>query len=116
MHQGKIPQILDFDYSEMTMRLGVIYSDCTIESIHLPNFLSKSQSEFETFGLNQLQFPLPKPMKKLHYLHMLNKWLTISDQPEEIFLFDLEKVRTKPDEVQERVPINTNEMVVSKVL
>ena len=47
-------------------------------------------------------------MKKLHYLHMLNKWLTISDQPEEIFLFDLEKVRTKPDEVEERVTINTN--------
>ena len=44
MHDGKIPQIIDFDYSEMTMRLGIIYADCTIESIHLPNFVNKSQS------------------------------------------------------------------------
>lgn len=43
MHNGRAPLIVDFDYSEMTMRLGVIYSDQTIESIHLPNFMHKSE-------------------------------------------------------------------------
>jgi hypothetical protein len=59
MHQGRMPQILDFDYSELTMRLGIIFIDNTIESIHLPNFIHKSQSEFESTTLNQLIFPLP---------------------------------------------------------
>ena len=79
MHGGKIPLIVDFDYSEMTMRLGVIFADGTLESIHLSNFLNKSQSEFEAFSLNQLQFAMPFPMKKVYYLHMINKWLTIAD-------------------------------------
>jgi hypothetical protein len=59
MHQGRMPQILDFDYSELTMRLGIIFIDNTIESIHLTNFIHKSQSEFESTTLNQLIFPLP---------------------------------------------------------
>ena len=46
MHSGRVPQIIDFDYSELTMRLGIIFSDKTIESVHLPNFINKTQSEF----------------------------------------------------------------------
>ena len=52
LHNGRIPQIIDFDYSEMTMRLGIIFADGIIESVHLPNYVYKSQSEFESFGLN----------------------------------------------------------------
>ena len=44
MHNGRIPQIIDFDYSEMTMRMGVIFADSTIESIHLPNYVNKTQT------------------------------------------------------------------------
>jgi hypothetical protein len=46
IHGGKNPMIMDFDYSEMTMRLGVIFPDAVIESIHLPNLLHRSQGEF----------------------------------------------------------------------
>lgn len=44
LHYGKIPIITDFDYSEMTMRLGVIFPNKIIESIHLPNYLTKTQT------------------------------------------------------------------------
>ena len=30
MHHGRVPQIIDFDYSELTMRLGIIFTDKTI--------------------------------------------------------------------------------------
>ncbi len=30
MHNGRIPTIVDFDYSELTMRLGIIFVDNTI--------------------------------------------------------------------------------------
>jgi hypothetical protein len=46
IHAGKNPMIIDFDYSEMTMRLGVIFPDAVIESIHLPNLLHRTQGEF----------------------------------------------------------------------
>lgn len=35
-------------------------------------------------------------MKKIYYIHMLNKWLTFSDEIDELYLFDMEKVRLKP--------------------
>jgi hypothetical protein len=79
MHTNKVPMIIDFDYSELTMRLGVIFADRTIESIHLPNFISKVTSDFESTSLNELLFQLPKIMKKVYYIQMLNKWLTFSD-------------------------------------
>lgn len=34
--------IIGFDYSEITMRMGIILSDDTISTIHLPNFLTKT--------------------------------------------------------------------------
>lgn len=46
LHAGKSPMVLDFDYSEMTMRLGVIFPDSIFECIHLPNFLNKISAEF----------------------------------------------------------------------
>ena len=92
------------------MRLGVVFADATIESLHLPNFVQKSQVEFESTSLNQLLFPLPadKNMKQVVYIHMLNKWLTFSETIDELYLFDLEKVRLKPDEVMEKITLDTN--------
>ena len=42
LHHGRVPQIIDFDYSEITMRLGIIFSDGIIESVHLSNYVYKS--------------------------------------------------------------------------
>jgi hypothetical protein len=70
--------IIDFDYSEMTMRLGVIFPDSIIESIHLPNYLHKTPAEFEQTTLNLLSFTMSCKMNKIYYMQMLNKWLTIS--------------------------------------
>ena len=92
------------------MRLGVVFADATIESVHLLNLMQKSQAEFESTSLNQLLFPLPADthMKKVVYIHMLNKWLTFSETIDELYLFDLEKVRLKPDEVMEKITLDTN--------
>lgn len=30
MHHNRVPQIIDFDYSEINMRLGIIFADKTI--------------------------------------------------------------------------------------
>ena len=89
LHNGQLPFIIDFDYSEMTMRLGLLFSDSTVESIHLPNFLFKSVTDFESTSLNELLFHLPKRLKKIYYIHMLNKWLTFSETIDELFLLDL---------------------------
>lgn len=42
-HGNKFPHIYDFDYSEIATRLGVVLSDDTISTIHIPNLLNKSQ-------------------------------------------------------------------------
>jgi hypothetical protein len=44
LHQGRVPVVVDFDYSELTMRMAVIFADATIESIHLHNFIEKTTS------------------------------------------------------------------------
>jgi hypothetical protein len=45
-HNKKYPIINGFDYSELTMRLGLILSDETISAVLLSNYVSKSQLEF----------------------------------------------------------------------
>lgn len=55
-------------------------------------------------------------MKKIVYIHMINKFLTFSEDLDELWLFDMEKVRLKPEEVQERIGIDSNELVVSDVV
>ncbi len=55
-------------------------------------------------------------MKKIVYIHMINKFLTFSEELDELWLFDMEKVRLKPEEVQERIGIDSNELVVSDVV
>ena len=101
LHGGvRSPLIVDFDYSEMTMRLGLLYPDRCIESLHLPNFLYKSTKDFESTTLNQLTHWAPEKMRKIYYLQMLNKWLTIPESEEKVYLFDMEKVRLKPEEVE----------------
>ena len=47
---------------------------------------------------------------------MLNKWVTLSDDEDELFLYDLEKVRLKPEEVEEVIKLDKNEKVVSYVM
>lgn len=58
-HGNKFPHIHDFDYSEIATRLGVVLSDDTISTIHIPNLLSKTQAEFDAGGLNETVFALP---------------------------------------------------------
>lgn len=41
-HTNRFPQIIGFDYSELTSRLGMILSDQTISAVHLQNYLTKS--------------------------------------------------------------------------
>ena len=47
-------------------------------------------------------------MRKIYYIQMLNKWLTLPESEEKVYLFDMEKVRLKPDEVEECIPVDTN--------
>jgi len=47
---------------------------------------------------------------------MLNKWLTISDEDNRVYLFDMEKVRLKPEEVLQKVSIDNNDLNISLVL
>jgi hypothetical protein len=116
VHQGKQPAVVDFDYSEMTMRLGVIFADAVIESIHLPNFLHRPTAEFEASSLNQLSFAMATRMKRLYYVQMLNKWLAIGEDGAQVYLYDMEKARSKPEEVEQRVHVDTNDLSISMVL
>lgn len=45
-HSNKFPFILDFDFSEINSRLGLILSDETISTVHVPNLLAKNAIEF----------------------------------------------------------------------
>ncbi len=58
-HNNRFPYIHDFDYSEISTRLGVILSDDTISTIHVPNLLSKTTAEFDSAYLNEVVYPLP---------------------------------------------------------
>ena len=41
-HHNRYPQIIDFDYSEITERLGMVMSDETLSTVHVPNLLNKT--------------------------------------------------------------------------
>jgi hypothetical protein len=41
-HCNKFPLILDFDYSELSMKMGLLLSDNTLSIVHLGHFLKKS--------------------------------------------------------------------------
>lgn len=47
---------------------------------------------------------------------MMNKWLTISEYHNKVYLFDMERVRTQPEKVMSKVKIDTNDMNISMVL
>jgi hypothetical protein len=116
VHFGKTPPVVDFDYSEMTMRLGIIFADAVLECIHLPNMLRQTAAEFDQSSLNQLSFSMATRMRRLYYVQMLNKWLALSEESEGVFLYDMDKARSKPEEVEERLAIDCNDMSISLVL
>ena len=45
-HNKKYPNILSFDYSEMSNRLGLAFADSTVSIINFQNFLSKTKHDF----------------------------------------------------------------------
>ena len=45
-HNKKYPNILYFDYSEMSNKLGIVLSDSTFSIINLYNYLNKSKYDF----------------------------------------------------------------------
>ena len=55
-------------------------------------------------------------MKRIVYIHMMNRWMTFGEELGVVYLFDMEKVRLKPEEVMEKVAISSNEMLISQVL
>ena len=57
-HGNKFPWIVDFDYSEISSRLGLLFSDETISTIHIPNLLKQSPTEFQSLSFNEMVFPL----------------------------------------------------------
>lgn len=46
-HHKKFPNIIHFDYSEMTDKLGLLLANNTFSLISFQNFLYKSKFEFE---------------------------------------------------------------------
>lgn len=98
------------------MRLGIIFPDAVIESIHLPNFLHRSSAEFEQSSLNQLSFHMACRMKRIYYIQMINKWLTLSEDGSAAYLYDMEKARSKPEEVEEQLAIDNNDLSISMVV
>lgn len=55
-------------------------------------------------------------MKRIYYVQMLNKWLTITDDGNGVYLYDMEKARSKPEEVEQEVTIDTNDLPISMVM
>ena len=55
-------------------------------------------------------------MKLVFFIQMLNKWLTVSETGFSIYLFDMERVRSQPEKVMNKLHINTNELKVNLVL
>lgn len=51
-HNKKFPNIIHFDYSEMSSKLGIVLSDSTFSIINLHNYLTKSKYDFELNGSN----------------------------------------------------------------
>ncbi len=45
-HAKKFPNIINFDYNELSFKLGLILSDSTFSIINFKNFLQKSFMEF----------------------------------------------------------------------
>jgi hypothetical protein len=47
---------------------------------------------------------------------MLNKWMTVSETGFQVYLFDMERVRSQPEKVMSKLTINTNELKIKQVL
>lgn len=86
--------------------MGIVLADSTISTVHVPNLLAKLQPEFDSGPLNEVVFPLPVPMKAVFYLQMVNRWLTVAEGGLQLYLFDLERVKSQPEKVMQRVALN----------
>ena len=49
--------------------------------------------------MNEIVFPLPEKMNKIFFVQMMNKWLTVTEENNEIFLYDMDRIRTQPEKV-----------------
>lgn len=47
---------------------------------------------------------------------MMNKWLTVTDEGNKLFLFDMERIRTQPEKVQSRLRLNLNDQDFTCIL
>ena len=47
---------------------------------------------------------------------MMNKWLTVTEEGNKMFLYDMDRIRTQPDKVQSRLRINLNDQNFLTVL
>lgn len=48
-------------------------------------------------------------MKKIFFIQMMNKWLTVSEDTSLLYLFDMERFRSQPDKVMSRLTIDLND-------
>lgn len=55
-------------------------------------------------------------MKRIYYIQMMNKWLTLTDDGNRVFLYDMEKARSKPEEVEQEVTIDSNDLPINMLL
>jgi hypothetical protein len=94
----------------------MVLADSSISTIHVPNLLAKSQAEFDAGPLNEVVFALPVPMRAIFYLQMVNRWLTVAEGGLQLYLFDLERVKSQPEKVMQRVALSLGEQLITSVL
>jgi len=55
-------------------------------------------------------------MKKIFFVQMMNRWLTVSEEGNRLFLFDMDRFRSQPDKVKTRLKINLNDQPFETIL
>jgi hypothetical protein len=115
-HNNRYPFILDFDYSEITERLGLVLSDGTLSTVHMTNLLSKNEAEFDAHPMNEVVYALPEKMRRIFFVQMMGKWLTVTEEASKLFLFDMERIRSQPEKVQTKLRLNLNDQHFHTIL
>ena len=57
----------------------MVMSDETLSTVHVPNLLNKTEIEFDSYHMNEIVFFLPEKMRKIFFIQMMNKWLTVTE-------------------------------------
>jgi hypothetical protein len=47
---------------------------------------------------------------------MMNKWLTVSEEGNKVYLFDMERIRTQPEKVMTKLKLDFNEQKFTSIL